>query len=66
MQAFEIPEHAIQHCAYFLWEELGRPQGRDLEIWLAAKERLRHDPRFARKGPPRTNRRRKNLELAGV
>jgi len=37
-------EGEIQHGAYFLWEELGRPTGRDLDIWLAARERLRHRP----------------------
>ena len=35
-------EGEIQHAAYFLWEEAGKPAGRDLELWLEAKERLRH------------------------
>lgn len=51
MRTFELPESAIQHCAYFLWEEMGRPEGRDVEIWFAAKERLRHDPRYAHPPP---------------
>lgn len=38
----EPTEHEIQHAAFLLWEEQGRPVGRDLEIWLAAKERLKH------------------------
>jgi hypothetical protein len=38
----EPAEKDIQHAAYFLWEEAGRPAGRDLEFWLAARERLRH------------------------
>ena len=35
-------EQEIQHAAYLLWEEAGRPPGRDLEFWLTAQERLRH------------------------
>jgi hypothetical protein len=38
----EPTELEIQHAAFLLWEEQGRPAGRDLEIWLAAKERLKH------------------------
>jgi len=38
----EPTEPEIQHAAFLLWEEQGRPAGRDLEIWLAAKERLKH------------------------
>ena len=39
---FGIREEDIQRCAYFLWQEEGCPRGRDLELWLEAKERLRH------------------------
>jgi hypothetical protein len=35
-------DQEIQHAAYYLWQEEGRPTYRDLEIWLAAKERLKH------------------------
>ena len=35
-------EAAIQHAAYLLWIENGRPEGRDLEHWMAAKEMLCH------------------------
>lgn len=35
-------EKDIQHAAYFLWEQAGRPAGRDQEFWFAARERLRH------------------------
>jgi hypothetical protein len=38
----ELAEQQIQHAAYLLWEGEGMPAGRDLEIWLAAKERLKH------------------------
>ena len=39
---FGIREEDIQKCAYFLWQEEGCPTGRDLDLWLAAKELLRH------------------------
>lgn len=35
-------EAEIQHAAYLLWLEEGRPEGHDLEHWLAAKEMLCH------------------------
>jgi hypothetical protein len=35
-------ESEIQHAAYLLWIEQGRPEGRDLEHWLAAREMLCH------------------------
>lgn len=44
-------EREIQHAAYFLWEAAGRPRGRDLEFWLEAQERLRHQPRRHWPGP---------------
>ncbi len=31
----------IAECAVSIWEEEGRPQGRDLEHWLLAEARLR-------------------------
>ena len=38
----ETTDAEIQHAAYLLWIEAGRPEGRDLEHWLAAKELLCH------------------------
>ena len=38
----EPTELEIQHAAYLLWIENGRPDGRDLERWLTAKEMLCH------------------------
>ena len=38
----EPTEAEIQHAAYLLWVENGRPEGRDLEHWLAAKGLLSH------------------------
>jgi len=42
MHPIEPMERDIQHAAYFLWEEAGRPEGRDLEIWFTARELLKH------------------------
>jgi hypothetical protein len=48
-------EQEIQHTAYLLWIENGRPEGRDLDHWLAAKEMLCHrrgrDARTRRRAP---------------
>ncbi len=38
----ELTDEEIQHTAYLLWIEAGRPEGRDLEHWLAAREMLCH------------------------
>jgi hypothetical protein len=38
----EPSELEIQHAAYLLWIEAGRPEGKDLEHWQAAKEMLSH------------------------
>jgi Protein of unknown function (DUF2934) len=34
------PEETIRESAYFLWEQNGRPAGRDLEFWSRAAELL--------------------------
>ena len=56
----EPTELEIQKAAYFLWLELGCPQGRDQETWFAAKEMLRHRRtsvgRMPRLAPPATRR----------
>ncbi len=55
---FEPTEADIQKCAYYLWQEEGCPVGKDLDIWLSAKELVRHHvalakpPRLARKAAP--------------
>ena len=49
----EPSEAQIQHAAYMLWIEEGRPEGCDLEHWMAAKEMLCH-----RHGRDATTRRR--------
>lgn len=38
----ELTEEEIQHAAYLLWIEEGRPEGCDLKHWLAARELLLH------------------------
>jgi hypothetical protein len=38
----EPAEQDIQHTAYLLWEEAGRPADRDQEFWFTAREKLRH------------------------
>ncbi len=47
----EPSEEEIQRCAYFLWKEEGSPVGRDLDIWLRAKELVRHHIAPPVKGP---------------
>ncbi len=32
-------EHAVRETAYFLWEQDGRPEGREQEYWYRALER---------------------------
>lgn len=42
-QKLHAPTDAeIQHAAYLLWVEEGRPEGRDQDHWFAAKELLCH------------------------
>lgn len=49
----EPTEAEIQKAAYYLWQEKGCPAGSDLEIWLEARERLRHQaPAPAATGGP--------------
>lgn len=38
----EPSEAEIQQAAYYLWLERGRPSGRDVETWFAAKALLAH------------------------
>lgn len=35
-----IPHSAIAERAFLLWEQTGRPHGRDLEFWLRAEYSL--------------------------
>jgi hypothetical protein len=49
----EPTEAEIQHAAYLLWIEDGRPDGCDLNHWLQARELLIHRRgRDARTGRP--------------
>lgn len=55
--AAEPPAADIRCCAYFLWLAQGRPEGRDLEHWLAARQSLqqRRPARVQLVGPGRRN-----------
>jgi hypothetical protein len=35
------PSDAVAHLAHAIWEQEGRPQGRDLEFWLQAESYLK-------------------------
>lgn len=48
VEHFEPSESDIQKCAYFLWKEEGSPSGRDLDIWLRARELVRHHAQIER------------------
>lgn len=37
----QITADCIASCAYSLWEQAGRPQGRDVEHWLQAEFQLK-------------------------
>ena len=37
----------VRHLAYTLWEQQGRPAGRDLELWLEAERQLSADRRVS-------------------
>jgi hypothetical protein len=36
-----LDEEAVRRTAFFLWEQDGRPEGRELEYWTRAEEQLR-------------------------
>jgi len=40
-QAVAMDEANVSRVAYQLWENAGRPAGRDLEFWLEAETRVR-------------------------
>ncbi len=44
---FEITTERISICAHAIWEEQGRPQGRELEHWLQAESQLKASQSFA-------------------
>lgn len=37
----EITQDVIAACAYTIWEQAGRPNGRDLEFWVQAEQQLK-------------------------
>jgi len=36
----KVDESCVREKAYYIWEEMGRPEGRDFEIWLQAEKDL--------------------------
>ena len=38
----ELSRDAIAQAAYYLWEQQGRPQNQDVQIWLQAETQLRN------------------------
>lgn len=40
-----ITTNCIANRAYSLWENAGRPHGRDMEFWLQAEHQLHHEAR---------------------
>ena len=53
--AFEL---AVRETAYFLWEQDGKPEGRENDYWFRALERQlreRNADRDLRDGPSRDN-----------
>ena len=48
-------EEAVRLTAYFLWEQDGRPEGRQEEYWLRAREQLArqkdYDDQLENNGP---------------
>ncbi len=41
MSTETIPNHHVADRAYYLWEQAGRPHGRDLEFWTLAEADIR-------------------------
>ena len=49
MTAAELEKrHLIRELAHKIWIERGRPEGRDVECWLAAERELEGDTRRVR------------------
>ena len=38
-----LREEAIREKARYIWEQLGRPTGRDLDIWLRAEAQVGYE-----------------------
>ena len=37
-------EELVRETAYFLWEQDGKPEGRDQEYWYRAQQRTQREP----------------------
>ena len=47
MEQTVVNEANVSRVAYQLWENAGRPAGRDLEFWLAAETQVRGSVKHA-------------------
>jgi hypothetical protein len=45
--ALEITSDQIARRAYFIWEQQGRPAGREREHWILAESQLKAEQSFA-------------------
>ena len=43
----EISSDQIAHRAYFIWEQQGRPAGKEREHWILAEQQLKAEQSFA-------------------
>lgn len=50
----QVDSRQIAQRAYGLWEQAGRPAGRDLEFWLLAENQLQAERQPAHDSPPAT------------
>ncbi len=45
--ALEITSEQIARRAYFIWEQQGRPAGKEREHWMLAEQQLKAEQSFA-------------------
>jgi hypothetical protein len=50
----QATDEQIRTRAYYIWEAEGRPQGRDWEYWLKAKEELENGNSGSNSAPRKT------------
>lgn len=61
-------EQAVRETAYFLWEQDGKPEGREQEYWYRALEqtlRQRNADHGLRQAPPSTHQADDNIDDLG-
>ena len=55
---------AIAYAAYMDWEKDGKPDGRDMEYWLAAEKKLSATPDFTKVMPRKVKSRNHSVAMA--